>query len=271
MSTITAVEARKQTRRLRTYLALGVTALVPVLMTIAFAVGGTPHGHHAGDSSFFAVATRSGIDMPLAALSAMQGFLLVIVVTLFAGESIAGEATWGTLRYLLVRPVARSRLLAAKLTVASILTLVATLTIVVVALAAGTAAFGWHAVVTPFGLTMSAPSAVERLAGSTVYVALSMASVVSFAFFLSTLTDSAFGAVAGGVALAVVSEILDAIPAFGVVRYGLPTHYWQAWNGLFVSPVRYDDMLRGILVQAVYAAAFLGAAWWHFSRKDITS
>jgi ABC-2 type transport system permease protein len=98
-----------------------------------------------------------------------------------------------------------------------------------------------------------------------------MAGVVAFAFMLSTMTDSSFGAVAGGVALGVVSEILDAIPAFDSVRYGFPTHYWQAWNALFVPGTSLADMVRGVLIQLAYAGAFLGIAWWWFGRKDIKS
>jgi ABC-2 type transport system permease protein len=98
-----------------------------------------------------------------------------------------------------------------------------------------------------------------------------MASVVAFALMLSTLTDASFGAVAGGVGLAVVSEIMDGISPLHRIRLGLPTHYWDAWNGLLSSPVHTADMVRGALAQAGYAAVFLGIAFWWFGRKDVLS
>lgn len=273
------VEFAKQLRRWRTYIGLGVVAVVPALITIAFAVRGP---HHGQDADLFAVATRSGLNMPLAALSVMQGFLLVIVVAMFTGESVAGEANWGTLRYLLIRPVSRGRLLTAKLTVGATLVVLATLLIAVVGLVAGTAAFGWHDVYTTStsclaslglgsGCTITPGTALLRLAASTGYVAWSMAGVACFAFMLSTMTDATFAAVAGGVGLAVLSEIMDAIPAVGSLRYALPTHYWQAWNGLFAQPTVTADMVRGTLLQLAYAAVFAAIAWWWFRRKDVLS
>jgi ABC-2 type transport system permease protein len=266
------VELSKQLRRPRTWVTLLVVAALPVIITIAFKVGGGPGRHGgAGEVDLFTVATKSGINMPLAALTGMQGFLLVIVVALFAGETLSGEAAWGSLRYLLVRPVTRSRLLSAKLLVAVVLSVLAVLAVPVFGLASGVAAFGWHPVVTPEFSVIGQGVAIGRLAVSTGYVIWGMASVIAFALFLSTLTSSPFGAVFGAVGFAVVSEILDAIPAFGSVRYGLPTHYWQAWNGLFAYPVTSADMVRGVLVQLPYTAVFLLAAYVHFNRKDVLS
>jgi ABC-2 type transport system permease protein len=266
---VIGVELRKQAFRLRTYIGLGIMVLVPVIFTLAFRFGGPPRDRR--DQSFFLVARHSGINMPLAALTAMSGFLLPIVVSLFMGEAVSGEANWGTLRYLLLRPIRRGRLLSAKLSVGALLCLVATVVIVLTGLVAGTAAFGWHPVLSPSGALFSQGDAIRRLSLSTVYVAWSMSGVAAFAFMLSTMTDSPVGAVAGGVGLAIVSEILDGISALGGIRYALPTHYWQAWNGLFVRPAQSADMLRGTLLQVPYVLAFCAIALWWFARKDVLS
>jgi len=266
---VIVAELRKQLFRLRTYIGLGIMVAVPVIFTLAFKFGGPGRDH--GDRDFFLVARHSGINMPLAALTAMSAFLLPVVVSLFFGESVAGEANWGTLRYLLLRPVGRGRLLGAKAAVGALLAVLATFLIAIAGLVAGTIAFGWHPVLTPSFAVFSQGEAVARLMLSAVYVAWSMAGVATFAFMLSTMTDAPVGAVAGGVGLAVVSEILDGISALGGVRNALPTHYWQAWNGLFVRPAETADMVRGTLLQAAYVAVLGAVAWWWFRRKDVLS
>ncbi|MGD0764859.1 MAG: ABC transporter permease [Dehalococcoidia bacterium] len=272
------VEFRKQFWRLRTYLALGLMVVIPLITTIAFKLGGGPSGHGArsAQESLFELATRSGLNMPLAALLSVNGFLLPVVVSIFAGGAIAEEASWGTLRYLLLRPVSRRRLLATKLGVVAVFALIATLLVVLTGLVSGLVAFGWHPVVVPtlnsLSLaTISEGDALSRLAVSTFYVTWSMAGVVAFAFMLSTVTDAALGAVSGGIGLTIVSEILDAIPPLKTFRNFLPTHYWQAWNGLFQNPVANGEMIRGALLQIPYAVAFLIVAWWWFHRKDVVS
>lgn len=263
------VELRKQALRPRTYVGLAVMIVIPVIFTLAFKFGSHPQDVRERD--FVVLAKRSGINMPLAALTAMSAFLLPVVVALFLGESVSGEAGWGTLRYLLLRPVERSRLLAAKLSVGAFLSVLATFLIAGAGLAAGTLAFGWHPVLTPFFVTFSPTDALWRLLLSTAYVAWSMSGIAAFAFMLSTMTDASVGAVAGGAGLAVVSEILDGISTLGAIRYGLPTHYWDAWNGLFNSPVETSELARGLLLQIPYVLVFCGFAWWWFARKDVLS
>lgn len=266
------VELRKQLPRARTWVALAVMAAVPVIMTIGFAVGGTPHGDRGdGGPGFFEAATNSGVNLPVTALFVMQRFLLVVVVCLFAGETVSGEAAWGSLRYLLVRPVSRPRLLTAKLLVASLLCVVATVVVGVVGLGVGTAAFGWHDVALPFVAPIPAGQAVLKLAEATGYVAWGMAGTVAFAFLLSTMTDAPFGPVFGGLAFAMVSQIIDAISAFGSIRNGLPTHYWQAWVQLFSPLGDKTSMVTGALVQLPYVAVFVAAAYYWFRRKDVLS
>lgn len=263
------VDLRKQAFRLRTYVALAVMVAVPIITTLALRLGGSPRQQ--GQADFFTVATHSGLNIPLASLTAMTGFLLVVVVALFAGSSVAEEANWGSLRYLLVRPVPRSRLLTAKVLVAALLALVATVLISLSGLVAGVIAFGWHPILTPSLTFLSQNQALARLALATVYVAWSMSGVIAFAFMLSTMTDAALAAVAGGVGFAIISEILNVIRALGGIRGWLPTHWWDSWQGLFAQPATTSHMLNGALLQVLYVAVFLTLAFWWFRRRDVLS
>lgn len=264
---MTRVELSKQLFRLRSYLALGLMIAIPTVMTVAFKTAGPPKDRR--DHDLFALATHSGLNMPLAALSVMSSFLLPIAVAVFSGSTVAEESSWGTVRYLLVRPISRSRFLASKLTVVAAFTLLATALIALSATAEGLLAFGWHPVVTPSAVTISPGAALARLTLATIYVAWCMAAVVAFAFLVSTIVDTTMGAVAAGFGLAIISQILDAIPPLRNVRSVLPTHYWHAWESMFASSVATDHIVRGVLLQLPYVFVFLGLAWWWFHRKDI--
>jgi ABC-2 type transport system permease protein len=260
------VEARKQVWRLRTYVGMGLVVLIPIIFTVTFKANPPK-----GGGTFFDLSTSSAINVAITALTAVSSFLLIVVVSLFAGDTVSGEAEWGTLRYLLIRPVTRSRLLGAKLTVTVALAVVATFAVSIVGLAGGTIAFGWHAVETPTFQTITMGNAIGRLALGTLYVAWSQAAYIAFAFMLSTMTDKTFAAVAGGVGLGVVAQILNNIQALNGTSYIYPTHYLNAWQGLFLGPVHTGPIVRGILLQVPYVVVFLGIAWWWFNRKDILS
>lgn len=264
------LEVARQGRRLRTWLALAAMAGVPVAITLAFRFGSQP-GKPGGETPLpFLFVTASGLNLAFAALTAMSQFLLVVAVALFPGDAVAGEASWGTLRYLLLRPVPRGRLLAAKLAAAALLGGACVAVVSLTGLAAGTIAFGWGPLITPLG-TVPAGEALGRLALATAYVAWTMAPVVLAAFALSTVTDSPAGAIAGAVGLSVVLRILDAIPALDPLRNGLPTHWWDAWFGLLGPGGVPGDLVRGALVQVPWAVGFGAFAWWWFGRKDIVS
>jgi ABC-2 type transport system permease protein len=263
------VEFQKQLFRIRTYLALGLMMAIPTIFTLAFKFGGGPHDRH--DRNFFELATQSGLNMPLAALSAMTSFLLPVVVAIFAGCAIAEESSWGTLRYLLLRPVSRSRVLVSKLIVAAALTLLATTLIVVAGIIGGVAAFGWHDVITPSFAVLSPSVALQRLALATIYVAWSMAGILAIGFLVSVVADAVIGAVASVVGVAIVSQILDAIPPMQHIRSILPTHYWHAWESMYSNSISYDHIIRGTMLQLPYVIICLAIAWWWFHRKDIVT
>jgi len=269
-------EVRRQASRRRTQLAMGFMVLLPLIVLVAFEFGGNDNG---GDDSngggafgsLVDLATSGGLNFTLFCLAVSAGFLLVVVVALFCGDTVASEASWGSLRYLLAIPVPRARLLGVKLIVALAYSLVALLTLAAVALLAGTLRYGWH----PLGSTVAAEippgQGLLRLLLILGYLAVTLLVVAGLAFLLSVLTDAALGAVGGAVLLWILSGILDQITALGSIRSFLPSHFSDAWLGVLSTPVQTDDMVKGAISAVCYATLFWGLAFWRFTRKDITS
>ncbi len=268
-------EVRRQASRRRTQLALGFMVLLPLIILAAFEFGGNNDNNDDGNGGAFGslvdLATSGGLNFALFCLAVSAGFLLVVVVALFHGDTVASEASWGSLRYLLAVPVPRVRLLGVKLIVALGYSLLALLTLAATALLVGTLRYGWH----PLGSTVAAAippgQGLLRLLGILAYLAVTMLVVAGLAFLLSVLTDAALGAVGGAVLLWILSSILDQITALGGIRDILPSHYSDAWLGLLSSPAQIDDLVKGAITAVSYATLFWGLAFWRFTRKDITS
>lgn len=264
------VELRRQAKRRRTAYAFLALLVIPLIVMTALLVQGGP------DTSgrrpeLVDVASDSGLNFALFLLLATSQFLLVVVVALFAGDAVASEGQWGSLRYLLTRPIPRVALLRTKLVVASLYAGAATVFVPLVSLGLGTLAFGWSSVQTPLAGALGVNVGLSRLALGTAYVLACMAVVVALAFLFSTMTDSPLTAVGGAVVLVVVSEILDQVTALGQVRLWLPTHYWLAWLDLLVDPVDASKMTTGLLQMLPWVVVPIALAFRLFSKKDILS
>jgi ABC-2 type transport system permease protein len=279
MIALVRVELVKALKRMRTYVVFAIVIGIPVVMTIAVNANppGPPGRGDGGRSGgLFYLATQSGLVMPAAALRLMSGFLLVIIVAIFGGDAIAGEASWGNLRYLLMRPIGRGRLLGTKFAVALLCAWIATLLVVLAGFVAGVIAFGYHDLNVPGQLfssfSESATTVLGHLGIATVYVAWSLAAVVAFSFLFSVLTDAPTGAVFAGVGLYITSTILDAIDSIpSGIRNILPTHYFDSWVDMFTQNHVSSDMWKGAGLTLAYVVAFMVVAAWHFRRKDILS
>ncbi|MCW2693184.1 MAG: transporter permease [Mycobacterium sp.] len=264
------LELVRQARRRRTLVSLAAVVLLPVIVVVAIAVNGGP-GNGNGSADFIDIASRSGLNAAFFVLVATSQFLLVVIVALFAGDSIASEAQWGSLRYLLVRPIGRARLLRVKLSAAALYGIGAAVLLPLVGAIAGTIAFGWHPVTTPVGGGFSAAEGVWRLVLSDGYVMAMMGCVVGLAFLFSTMTDAPLGAVGGAVVLVVISQVLDQVTALGVVRTWLPTHYWFSWTELLQTPMVTDQVARGLISAVPWTIVPILLAFLRFRRKDILS
>jgi ABC-2 type transport system permease protein len=266
-------EIRRQASRRRTQMALGFMVVLPLIILTAFQLDdGEDEDGGGGEFSRLAdIATSGGPNFALFTLLVSSGFLLIVVVALFCGDTVASEASWGSLRYLLAVPVPRARLLGIKLTTALLYSLLALVTLTGTALLAGTLRYGWEPLQGPIGGAIPAGEGMLRLAGIVGYLAVSLLVVGSLAFLLSVSTDAPLGAVGGAVLLHILSSILDQIEALGTLRNFLPTHYAQAWLGLLSTPLQSDNIVKGCISALSYATVFFALAWWKFLRKDVVS
>jgi ABC-2 type transport system permease protein len=263
------VELVRQLRRRRTQVAFALVALLPVLLWLAFELG--DDGPPGGAPNLVDLAKGSGTNFAVFALFASASFLLVVVVALFFGDTVASEASWSSLRYLLAAPVPRARLVRQKALVAGLLSVAALLLLPLVSLLVGTLAYGTNDLVSPTGESLPFAAGAARVLLGAAYVAVHLIWVAGLAMLLSVSTDAPLGAVGGAVMASIVSQILDQITALGDLRDYLPTHYGNAWAGLLAEQVDWGDMTRGAFSAVAYGAVFLALAVWQFGRKDITS
>ncbi len=283
MIALIRTEFTKAARRTRTLVVALLLVGLPTLIVVAINSRGNRGDGDQGEG-LFRLAQQSGYLVPAAVLSAMSGFLLVVIAGTFAGDSVAGDASWGNLRYLLMRPVPRGRLLVAKAIVAGMLIWAATILVALAGLVAGVLLFGAKSVTVPGlgsfagttgnlvnGFQLTQGVLLVRVLIATVYVAFGFTALLALGTFFSTLTDTAASAIGATVGVYIVSEILDGITQLGRVRYLFPTHYFSAWETMFTDNRYSHDMITGVISQLVYLAVFGTAALVWFRRKDIRS
>jgi ABC-2 type transport system permease protein len=248
---------------------LALFALLPVILWIAFSVGDSPRRGAA--TSLTDLAQASGPNFAVFALFSSASFLFVVVVALFFGDTVASEASWSSLRYLLAIPVPRVRLLRQKAIVAAALSLAALVVLPLVAVLLGTLVYGAGDYLSPTGESLPYGTALVRLALAVAYLAVHLLWVAGVATLFSVLTDAPLGAVGGAVLVSILSQILDTVDALGSLRDLLPTHDVFAFADLFTLDVDGTDLARGVLSALVWCIAFGATAIWWFRRKDITS
>ncbi|MFE6403315.1 ABC transporter permease [Streptomyces alboflavus] len=265
-------------RRWRTLALLAVLAAVPVLVGIAVKIetsdggsvgGGGPDG--GGGPAFIAQVTNNGLFLVFTALAATLPFFLPMAIGVVAGDAIAGEASAGTLRYLLVAPAGRTRLLLAKYAAALTFCLVATLVVAASALAVGALLFPLGEVTTISGTRISFSDGLLRALLIALVVAASLIGVAALGLFVSTMTSSGIAAMATTVGLLITVQIVDQIPQLHAIHPYLFSHYWLSFADLMRDPVYWDDLVKNLGLQALYAGVFGSAAWARFGAKDIAS
>jgi ABC-2 type transport system permease protein len=267
------VELLKMLRSRRTWVTIAVIDSLPSLVAVLLSVTDLAPRPGTGPA-FLSAVLADGALFPLAAIGIILPLFLPAAVAITAGETIAGEAQQGTLRYVLIRPVGRTRLLVAKLLSVMAFVLLTLLVVAITAYVLGIVLLGHQdasAVTTTFsGTQLTTPQLVARTGLALTYALLSMLGVAAVALFLSTVVRSPLAAAMGTLALLIGSTLLLTLDASDSLRPYLVTRYWLAFVDLFRDPILWHDVVHGVLLQAGYVVVFLGAGWANFVTKDIT-
>ena len=263
-----ASEMRIICGRRRNIAGLGVLAVVPIVLAIAVKVASPGFG---GGPDFISAITGNGLFVAFAALALELPIFLPLAVSVVAGDSVAGEANIGTLRYLLTIPAGRTRLLLVKYAAIVIAALIAVLVVAAVGTVMGLALFGGGPMTLLSGSQTSMADGILRLLLTCLYLTAQLAALGAIGLFISTLTEQPIGATVAVVLVNVMMFVLDSISQLSWLHPWLLTHWWTAFGDLLRDPMATDNIVRGLLTAAVYAGFFWLAAWARFSSKDVTS
>jgi ABC-2 type transport system permease protein len=250
---------------------LAVVALFPIVIGVGLRLATQPGNTGGPDGvAFIGQLAGNGIFLSFIALTLLLILVMPLAVTVIAGDSIAGEAGYGTLRYLLAVPAGRARILAVKYAVIVVFALAVAFLVTGVALATGAILFPIGPVTLLSGSTVPLAEGIVRLLFVTLYVAAAMATLGVIGMSISTFTEHPIGAIAALAILVVASEVTDNVPQFGAIHPYLPTHWWNSFDSLLRVPVDTGTLLHGLLSFAVYALLFSSLAWARFSTADVT-
>ncbi len=255
-------------RRRRNQILLAVLAVIPIFIGVAVKISAPQNGD---GPQFIGRITGNGLFLVFTAITVAIPFFLPLIISVVAGDSIAGEAGLGTLRYILTVPVGRGRLLTVKSLAVATFTAIAVLVVAIVGLVAGAALFGLHSLVLLSGDTVSLGDGLLRTLGVVAYVTIALFALAAGGLLISTLTENAIAAMASAVSIAVFSALLDAVPQLSAIHPALLTDHWLGYGELLRTSISTSDLLRWTLLHLAYAAIFLSLAWSRLTTKDVSS
>lgn len=267
------VEMIRQVRRRRTAVAVGIVIALPIVVALAVLFGPSSGGGGLADGDFdvFGLMASGPWNFALSGLFFSSAFLLVIIAAMFLGDTVASEASLGTMRYLLVAPVPRRRFLFVKMVVGLLMTIAVLVVLVIASFVIGLLAFGFGTLESPLSGTLGAGESSMRLAVISGYIAVTLLVPAGIAFLASVSTDIPLGAVGAAVVTVIFTNILDAIDALGSLRRFLPANYANAWSDALGAQVAWDQMAVGLAYNIGVFAVLVGIAVLRFDRKDILS
>ena len=250
-------ELRWVLRRPRTQIALGLLALVPVLIGI-----GIMATDSSGGSGLLTQIAGNGLVLPVAALSISLTLLLPLVVTMAAADALAGESAHGTLRGLLLAPVSRTRLVMVKAIGVLAVAVAAVAAVALLGMVTGLVLIGpsgsTHGMLTLSGTEVGPGSALLRVSLAAAWTVGQLAAVGAVALAVSSTTDHplvVLAAVLGGL---IVFGVLSAIPALDGLQPVLITTGWFAIVDVLRDPLPLDGLAASSLRAGCYLLVGVG-------------
>ena len=257
------------TRR-RTWAMLAAIALIPILLGLAVYLSADRLAPGEGPP-FVDRVTQNGLFTGFAAMLLAMPLFLPLTVSVVSGDTIAGEAGLGTLRYLLISPVGRMRLLMVKYLGTVAFVLAGTLTLMIAGALTGWLLFPVGPVTLLSGDVIGLGESIWRMVLVALYVTVSMLGMLAVGLFISTLTTVPVGAMTAVLITSGVSQILDNLPQVSVIHEWLFTHYWLDFADILRQPIELGSFGANALLPLGYVALFGALAYGRFASKDILS
>lgn len=265
-----ASELRVMFTRRRTWAMLFAISMIPVLLAIAVYLS-TDRLAPGEGPPFLDRVTQNGLFTGFTAMLLAMPLFLPLTIAVVAGDTIAGEAGLGTLRYLLIAPVNRARLLIVKYLGTLVFTLAGTFTLMIFGAIIGAILFPIGPVTLLSGDVIQIPEALGRMAIVALYTTVSMMGMLALGLFISTLTTIPVGAMTGVLIASGVSQILDNLPQLSWLHEWLFTHYWLNFADILRQPMELSSLGSNLLLQLGYVLVFGALAYGRFTTKDVLS
>jgi ABC-2 type transport system permease protein len=259
-------ELRKLVSQKRTYLGLGLAALLPLIFVISQLIRGHPPR---ADSIFASEIFQSGLATPVLMLTFLAVFFLPLIAALVAGDVVSAEDGNGTLKTILTRSVDRGQVFAAKAAAAITYAAGAVYTAAAVGTVAGIGSWGFHSVRTFSDTVVSAPKALLLVFAAYTFFLIPLIAVACIGVLLSTVTRNSAAAIVGTLGVTLVLAIVSQIPGLEGLHPYLLTQQYFAWQGLLRTPTDWSPILHSAWVCALYAVPSLFAAYLVFLRRDV--
>ncbi len=259
-------ELRKLVSQKRTYLGLGLAAILPLIFVVVQNI----HARHGGgDSIFAAQITQSGLATPVLMLLFESVFFLPLIASLVAGDVVAAEDGNGTLKTILTRSVDRGQVFAAKALAALTYATIAVFLSAAVASVGGIASWGFNSIKTFSGSTVPAAEGLLLVVAANACYLIPLFAVACIGVLLSTATRNSTASVVGAVGIVILLYILAGIPGLEGIKPYLLTEQFENWQGLLRTPTDWAPVTHSLWVCALYAGPSLFAAYLVFLRRDV--
>ncbi len=280
MVRLTFVELQKTFLKKRTYLGFLIVLIIVPLIEVAMKLEG---------GRFVTNAFRSVARDFVLVGNLFNGWLvsyqimnslwvhIPLLVSFVAGDQLAGEATSGTYRLILTRPVSRTRIFLAKYFTVVLYTVVFVLFLAVLSIGLAVLllgrgdlllfARGGQITILPEG------EVLWRFALAYLFACCSMVTVSSIAFFFSSFVENAIGPIVATMGVLITFMVLTALPVevLESVRTHFFTYYLDIWQRPFEDPISWERIATALLYFAGYSIVAVAGAWAVFLRKDILS
>lgn len=197
------------------------------------------------------------------------------LIALGAGDQLAGEATGGTFRLILTRPVSRTQILWAKYLTTLIYTSALVGFLGLLSLGLGSILLGTGDLIVPGRALVIVPraEALWRICVALLFAIWGMWCVASLAFLFSSLVENAIGPIVGTMAVIIVFYIVTSVPVdfFVTIRPYLFTTYFDVWQKIMEQPIPWPDIVRSLAVLGGFSVGFYLLTWYIFVKKDVLS